>query len=521
MSELRCGAATLDTESVFEGISMPHADLGLPSQDDLFNFGLIDSASSSLTPLTQFQAVKAEPMDLFNFCPDPVLTTHHATPSSPSPSSPVLEQRPRGGASSSSSADEQLCYGMPVSSGMPMLRDTVDEEQDALDEGEAAFSTVLSSTDMSTSPPIWTPVHLPLLNVKVEEPELSHQPQFPHGSSSARTTRRTRSCSPSTQDEQPNSVQNAKRKRGSAPSCADARARTASRGNTDSAPPPAPLRRYSPDPTQHCRVTLTRSDLLTVTSEEFELFVSTANEQSELTAAEAREVKRQRRLVKNRESALASRTRRKAEMDQLREQVDLLEDQKYALQMRVKELENQNMQFKAEVFQLHQLLAEARGGVGSLVSAFTSVGSRARHNPAAGMALMLVLFSFTLLIQDPSSYLLGASLSSGASQMPVISEAVSAEQAAQLAAASAPQLDLFRRATSSRQAPSGRSLMSAECLESVANPDSTRSGSLHQVAQPVPVVLLDEVQGNVTAPAPQVVQQSGCRQLHFDCSVAA
>jgi cell division protein FtsB len=532
VGDLLCDAP-LDAESVFEGLSIGNSDLGLDQPALAQHTDFFDCVTSSghalpssFNPLAQLRAsVKQEPVDPFLMDTSDRHTTLYGappSPSSPGPSAPQRHSRSSSAGSGSSSADEQLsCDVAMCDSILPALHEA--EEQQTQDERNA--STI------STSPTaMWTPVHIPSLNV--DEAELSAVLNRTR-SQRARTTRRTRSCSPSAQDEQLNSScqansrphavkqeQGGKRKRLSSV-CARSRARSSSCDDDDDVDDDddaaflgmpsdcesAVLRTFFADASQHCRVKLSRTDLLRVSSAEFEHFVSEANLRSELSGTELREVKRQRRLVKNRESALASRNRRKAELQELRDQVDSLEDQKHELNARVAELENENTQLKAEVFQLHQLLSQARTGVGNLVSALTSVGGRARHNPAAGVALMVMLFSFGLFFQDPSAYLLGGSLSPGAPLMPLADGALhplalaSSQQPAvreQLAEHSPQQLDLFRR-SSTNLPPSGRSLMSTAVAGAS---DPSVSALEHRVAQAVPVVLLEESSCNSTASPP-------------------
>jgi hypothetical protein len=64
-------------------------------------------------------------------------------------------------------------------------------------------------------------------------------------------------------------------------------------------------------------ITLTRDVLLTISSEEFDVLVNTIGASRRLSEAENKEVRRQKRLIKNRESAALSRNRKKQALETL------------------------------------------------------------------------------------------------------------------------------------------------------------------------------------------------------------
>jgi len=103
-------------------------------------------------------------------------------------------------------------------------------------------------------------------------------------------------------------------------------------------------------------VTLTREELLSFTSEQFEEFVSKITEVRELTPSESNELKRQRRLIKNRESAQASRQRKKSHIDELERRVKDLSEENHSLKDNVSTLTSQNTQFKSEIALLQAMV---------------------------------------------------------------------------------------------------------------------------------------------------------------------
>jgi uncharacterized protein with von Willebrand factor type A (vWA) domain len=73
-----------------------------------------------------------------------------------------------------------------------------------------------------------------------------------------------------------------------------------------------------------------------------------------LTAAEEKELKRQRRLIKNRESAYLSRQRRKEHLDDLEELTANLREENAKLRSLVESLSAENAQLKEHIQRLQQ-----------------------------------------------------------------------------------------------------------------------------------------------------------------------
>jgi hypothetical protein len=103
-------------------------------------------------------------------------------------------------------------------------------------------------------------------------------------------------------------------------------------------------------------ITLTREELLSFTSDQFEQFVSQVTEVRELSQSEKNELKRQRRLIKNRESAQASRQRKKSHIDDLERRVKDLASENIVLKDKVSSLDNENVNLKNEIAHLQAIV---------------------------------------------------------------------------------------------------------------------------------------------------------------------
>lgn len=127
-------------------------------------------------------------------------------------------------------------------------------------------------------------------------------------------------------------------------------------------------------------VQLKREELLNLSSEEFEAKIQTIRFQRELSLAEDKEVKRQRRLIKNRESAQMSRLKKKSQMDEL--------------QTRLNQLEAENRNLKEEN---KKLLIEMNKWKELCVKTKVSKTDFPETNKKAGVYLFIILLSFGLL----------------------------------------------------------------------------------------------------------------------------
>jgi len=163
---------------------------------------------------------------------------------------------------------------------------------------------------------------------------------------------------------------------------------------------------------------LSREHLLALSSQTFEDYIRKLQSIRDITTEEKKEIKRQRRLIKNRESAQASRQRKKSYLDKLEQKVAAissvnaqLREQLNAMQTANRTLNNENKSLKDQVARLQTALQKTsiasnliESGTKLVAAANTvdphsggGVSRIGNHTRAAGVCLLVLLFSFGLL----------------------------------------------------------------------------------------------------------------------------
>lgn len=155
-------------------------------------------------------------------------------------------------------------------------------------------------------------------------------------------------------------------------------------------------------PSPQEKVSLPRDTLLNITSQSMERYVETLQTSRSLSNDDQKELKRQKRLIKNRESAQLSRERKRAYIDQL--------------EARIAQLVANNDHLKTDNDSLREALSKYEGVksepthdlITSKVAAASqhqlkmgnlfSVGQRS--TATAGVCLLIVLFSFGLFLNN-------------------------------------------------------------------------------------------------------------------------
>jgi len=160
-----------------------------------------------------------------------------------------------------------------------------------------------------------------------------------------------------------------------------------------------------------------KDDLHKMTADELEEYAQYIQD-SNLPNAEKNEIRKQLRLVKNRESAQASRLRKKNYIDDLERRVSLLQSENTNLRQNINTLHNENTQLKSEVVYLKGVVNNS--GLSKVLTQGASFFSKLSQQQAGhqqtssggkpapalnarttGVVLMVMLFSFGLLFNSP------------------------------------------------------------------------------------------------------------------------
>ena len=142
----------------------------------------------------------------------------------------------------------------------------------------------------------------------------------------------------------------------------------------DAASGAAPSRKRKTTLLDSDSITLSRDVLLTISSEEFDEHIANISSARKLSEAEHKEIRRQKRLIKNRESAALSRNRKKQALESL---------------------EAENAKLREELSLMKKFLQQTNQ-LGAFASTMASPLGAARGS-AAGVLLVLVL-SFGLFV---------------------------------------------------------------------------------------------------------------------------
>jgi len=160
-----------------------------------------------------------------------------------------------------------------------------------------------------------------------------------------------------------------------------------------------------------------KDELHTLSAEELEEYAQHIQD-SNIPAVEKNEIRKQLRLVKNRESAQASRLRKKNYIDDLERRVSMLQSENSNLRQNVTNLHNENTQLKSEVVYLKGVVNN--GGLSKVLSQgasfFSKLSQQQQQQPAgsktgipsinprtAGVVLMVVLFSVGMMFNSQMS----------------------------------------------------------------------------------------------------------------------
>jgi len=143
-------------------------------------------------------------------------------------------------------------------------------------------------------------------------------------------------------------------------------------------------------------VLIPRDQLLTMTSKEIEDYVTKLKSQRTLTISEEKELKRQRRLIKNREYASQSRHRKKAFVDDLQKKLEMVQDENSLLKCQVQALSEENHLLKGKIGAIVESIKK-KSTTSSCMKKLTSIGRPSTPNKTISACLLVMMFmAFTV-----------------------------------------------------------------------------------------------------------------------------
>ena len=136
---------------------------------------------------------------------------------------------------------------------------------------------------------------------------------------------------------------------------------------------------------------LSAENLSTLTSLKLEEIAQQLADTRPLTSEEEKHLKRQRRLIKNRESAQLSRQKRKQYVEELESRVKALLNETEQLRSKVQESNQKTQKLEQQVVYLQSLVKQGHTAVSQDTKGFN------KHSTAtAGLCMFVILFSFGL-----------------------------------------------------------------------------------------------------------------------------
>jgi len=152
---------------------------------------------------------------------------------------------------------------------------------------------------------------------------------------------------------------------------------------------------------------LPRNQLLTMTSTEIEDYVMKIKAQRTLTVSEEKELKRQRRLIKNREYASQSRSRKKQYVDELEKTIENIRAENSSLKQQVTTLSDENKTLKRQMLAIATTIKKksapasiSSSGTPNTFTKLTSVGAGSNNVKTVAtclLAIMFMVFTFEVL----------------------------------------------------------------------------------------------------------------------------
>jgi len=149
----------------------------------------------------------------------------------------------------------------------------------------------------------------------------------------------------------------------------------------------------NPD-TNSCKIVFDRDELLQISSDDFDNYIEKLEKTKTFSKGDKKEIVRQRRLIKNRESAKESRKRKKSHVSELEDKVNILSDINGKLQSSFNAVSQENMHLKIELDRIKNLMNNS-GLIGQLQNGVSQI-KRQYDDNSVGSLMFVILLSFGL-----------------------------------------------------------------------------------------------------------------------------
>lgn len=147
---------------------------------------------------------------------------------------------------------------------------------------------------------------------------------------------------------------------------------------------------------------LSSDDLVKLDGEQIEVYISALQCIRSFSPAEEKELKRIRRLIKNREYAQSSRNKRKSYMDDIEQEVNDLKKDTKALGDKVNHLEEENNALRSQLLQIGEMLKGTDNEIVKKVLEITASLQEKSQRPVkkarTGVTVMILLFTMVFSI---------------------------------------------------------------------------------------------------------------------------
>jgi len=141
-------------------------------------------------------------------------------------------------------------------------------------------------------------------------------------------------------------------------------------------------------------ILLPRDQLLTMTSKEIEEYVSKLKSQRTLSMSEEKELKRQRRLIKNREYASQSRHRKKVFVDDLQKKMEAVQEENTSLKTQVQSLSEENQVLKRKIAAIAESVKK-KSSSSEFLKKMTTIGRPTPNKTVSACLLVIMFMAFT------------------------------------------------------------------------------------------------------------------------------